>query len=224
MGGGIHGCANLFDPGSGPRRSFVVNHADGFDIATNIGAEMLLHLIGIGPAAPISLNDDRHQSEISRRSCPQQVELARPGKQDAIARRERIHECRFQGSRARRRKQDDRTFRPEDGSNSRQHPMGKFLELRTAVVDHLPAHGGEDAFRNRSGARHLEKVTTRLLNRVLHRIVLFESHVGLPKRLIVSRIAGGRLQAPLGRVPCRRFLTTPWTGLARDRSAPPQLE
>ena len=177
MGGGIHGCTNLFDPCSGPRRSFVVNHADGFDVVTNIGTEMLLHLIGIGAAAPISLNDDRHQSEISRRSCPQQVELACPGKEDAIARRERIHEGRLQGSRARRRKQYDRTFRPEDGSNSRQHPKGKFLELRTAVVHHLPAHGGEDAFRNRSGARHLEKVTTRLLNRVLHRIVLFESAV-----------------------------------------------
>lgn len=104
MGRGIQGCADLFDPGSGPRRSLVVNHTDGFDVVPNIGAKMLLHLIGIGPAAPISLNYDGQQSEISRRSCPQQVELARSGKEDAIARRERIHECRLQGPRARRRK------------------------------------------------------------------------------------------------------------------------
>ena len=86
MGNGIHGCANLFDPGSRPCRSLVVNHADGFNAVPNIGTEMLLHLTGIGPAAPISLNDDWHQSEISRRSCPQQVELARSSKEDEIAR------------------------------------------------------------------------------------------------------------------------------------------
>jgi hypothetical protein len=45
---------------------------------------MLLHLVGIGPAAPISLNYDGPQSEISRRSCPQKVELARSGEEDAI--------------------------------------------------------------------------------------------------------------------------------------------
>ena len=56
MGCDIQGCADLSDPGSRPRRSLVVNHTDGFDIATNIGAKMLLHLVGIGPAAPISLN------------------------------------------------------------------------------------------------------------------------------------------------------------------------
>ena len=46
------------------------------------------------------------------------------------------------------------------------------------MIDHLSAHSGEDAFRNRSWARHLEKVPARLVDRVLHRIVLFESHFG----------------------------------------------
>ena len=50
--------------------------------------------------------------------------------------------------------------------------MGKVLKLRTAVVEHLPTHRGKDAFRNRSRARHLEKVRTGLLNSVLHRIFL----------------------------------------------------
>ena len=191
MGCGIQGCADLSDPGSRPRRSLVVNHTDGFDVATNIGAKMLLHLVGIGPAAPISLNYDGPQSEISRRSCPQKVELARSGEEDAIARRERIHECRLQGPCARRRKQDDRAFRPEDGPNSRQHPMGKFLKLRTAVIEHLPTHRGQDAFRNWSGARHLEKVTAGLANRVLHRIVPFlEPCRALKRRASVGLRAG----------------------------------
>ena len=79
--------------------------------------------------------------------------------QDAIARRQRVDECRLGRPRPGRRKDDHGTGSLEDALQPLQNFGRQRGEFRAAVVDDRLIHGPKDAIWNIGRAGDLQKVT-----------------------------------------------------------------
>ena len=114
----------------------------------------------IDAMAPVAGNEIHLHPPARRQLLPQSGELAGLGHQHAVAGRQSVDDCRFPRPGAGCRIDDHGAGCAEHRPDGLQHLMSQFLEVWTAMVDHLAVDGALDALGHRAGSGNLEEMLT----------------------------------------------------------------
>src|SRR5438552_3653267 len=135
-----------------------MHNAHGFDLLIAIVSEPRFDDLRIDAMTPIARNEIDIETKLRSDLTPQDGELARLEHQDAIARRQRIHQRCLPGSRARRGKDNGLRSRFENFLQTFENVLCHPAEFRPPMIDRGTRHRSQYTLRNVRGTGDLEKL------------------------------------------------------------------
>ena len=135
MGRAVEGPSYEWDPAGDPRRRLVVDDAHRLDASLGVIRQMRFDLVGVDAMAPVTGQKDDVEPELLGELFPQGRKVPGLDHEDAVARRQRVDQRRFPGSRTRRRVHDDRLARLKHLPHPVQDVVRQLAKLRSPVIN-----------------------------------------------------------------------------------------